>query len=227
MFNCIESTCHRCVAILLVSSLCMFQVKLLTLRMALGATRKPNSIRPRQQLREKGLRRHATTPKQSEKGSCMNVDGCIPDASIQKCNMNDPASSTVDTKCIVRRRAFKGSAASKGSKRNHEKEDANRKHRAQKKYKYEPKDTRLKVDPEAHTAIWMALLEWQVTNYNGGSRPSHCEWYWDLRCKLIDKKLLSRSHCWDVCRNSVRDHLKRTAAEVKHVDPKAQPDYVE
>ena len=71
---------------------------------------------------------------------------------------------------------------------------------------------RHKVADTAHVAIHAALLQWQ--RENGAPRnekPKQNEWYWTLRCKLIEEGFLSTCHCWDVCRNSVKTFLKNEA----------------
>ena len=80
------------------------------------------------------------------------------------------------------------------------------------KYKYakNAEGGRTPVDPQAHAAIRNALSEWQ--RHNEGERPIAGEWYWKLRCALIDGGLFTKYHCWDVRRDSVRDFLKKRKA---------------
>ena len=75
------------------------------------------------------------------------------------------------------------------------------------------------MDPVAHDAIWAAVQEWQAENDKRVcDRPEHGAWQWDLRCTLAQKELLTREHCWGVCRIIVRDMIKRMQTEGEGVD---------
>ncbi len=90
-------------------------------------------------------------------------------------------------------------------------------------HKPSPGSRRTKVDPPAHQAIWAALFKWQEDEgKDADARPGRA-WYWDLRCELIGKGHLSVHHCWDVCRNSVRDQLEKARkAEIAAAQSTAQ-----
>ena len=77
------------------------------------------------------------------------------------------------------------------------------------------------VDDIAHDAMQCAPKKWQDEDATRHDleRPSWTDWYWDLRCELIDAGLLKRRHGWDVCRSylkgEVQKKLTAAALEVK------------
>ena len=72
---------------------------------------------------------------------------------------------------------------------------------------------------DAHEAVWTALLKWQADNKRGwNERPMTKYWYYELRCDLIDRGVLTNLYCPDSCYNSVVNQLKKLAATKQH-DP--------
>jgi len=74
-----------------------------------------------------------------------------------------------------------------------------------------PGDTsKNRIDPMGVDAINAALLEWQEESGRGDlDMPSWVDWHWDLRCRLIDQRLLTTRHCWDVTRSHMKNVLKK------------------
>ena len=94
---------------------------------------------------------------------------------------------------------------------------------AKKEYydKYQPPETcglfhqKTKLDPCAHTKIESATREEQQrAGLPDGTLPSK-DFFWDLRCQLIDEKLLSKYNCWDVCRSHMKNLLNKAKCHVK------------
>ena len=57
-------------------------------------------------------------------------------------------------------------------------------------------------DPVAfRKAVDEAVATWQEEHKVPGP-PT--DWFWDLRCKLIDQNLLSTLNCWDICRSRAK-----------------------
>ena len=86
--------------------------------------------------------------------------------------------------------------------------------------RYEPpavvsggKKRRTTVPAAAHRGIENVVREWQK-EYNQGpqEKPYGNNWYWDLRCKMVDDQLLQKSHCWDVCRSYAASYFKFAGA---------------
>ena len=80
------------------------------------------------------------------------------------------------------------------------------------KYEYIKSDAGRKasIPPTIHHQIWDLCKAWQQNNGKGElDRPMTGEWYWDLRCQLIQEGRLTVYHSWDACRNNVRDTIKR------------------
>ena len=70
--------------------------------------------------------------------------------------------------------------------------------------------TRNNVDASVHSYIMEHLRAWQRKhNKTEFERPSQTYWFWNLRIKLIQEGRLSKSHCEDFCRNSIRNKLAR------------------
>jgi len=58
------------------------------------------------------------------------------------------------------------------------------------------------------------VKQWQQKNQQGDlEKPPDNAWYWNLRCKLIEEDRLTVYHCWDACRNSVKDKIKALEQE--------------
>ena len=84
------------------------------------------------------------------------------------------------------------------------------------KYEYcpSPAGKRTPIDESTHQCIFDELLKWQSeTGSRADMRPQDNAWYWDLRCQMIDEQKLTVFHCWDACRNSIRNQLAKKFPE--------------
>jgi hypothetical protein len=69
-----------------------------------------------------------------------------------------------------------------------------------------------KVCPEAYTAMETALAKWQADVGHDSIVLPPKDWFWDLRCFLIDTCDLTTFHSWDVCRSHLSRVAKRNGA---------------
>ena len=73
------------------------------------------------------------------------------------------------------------------------------------------------VDPDAHVEMERALANWQAAeNKTTLEQPFGKPWYWNMRCNLIDRNLLTRSHCWDVCRSHIGRVIRKRVYDNAH-----------
>lgn len=63
------------------------------------------------------------------------------------------------------------------------------------------------------------LAEWQAMNGYGPERvPFHKDWYWVLRCMGIEEGVITTQSNWDICRTTIRAHLKKLEERTDAVD---------
>lgn len=81
-------------------------------------------------------------------------------------------------------------------------------------YVKSPGNKRTSVDPGVHDIVINELLKWQQENNQDPRSKPNGEWCWDLRCELIKRDILTRYHCWDVCRNPITKYIKEQTAKL-------------
>ena len=78
-------------------------------------------------------------------------------------------------------------------------------------------------DPRADQQIEAAVVKYQHNHDLEEDVLPPKDFFWDLRCQLIDEGLVSQHNCWDVCRSHMKNMLKKVAAATSAVGGSKKP----